>query len=182
MKETMKGINSEDSTDYLWTRIKSYINSRLMAVTSYINQQISARTVQIPEGGTGAVTAEEALANLGVADYIIEQGTSGIWTYRKWASGIAECWGQVASTKYNLGQSLPYGRYTTLSNLATFPTGLFNAKPKVYADAVNDSTGVGMCSPHAITTTTFSCRLWQPYSSTIAWDGTIDIIARGTWK
>ena len=27
-------------------------------------------------------------------DYIVEQGTSGIWTYRKWASGIAECWGR----------------------------------------------------------------------------------------
>lgn len=26
------------------------------------------------------------------ADYIIAQGTSGIWTYRKWNSGIAECW------------------------------------------------------------------------------------------
>ena len=27
-------------------------------------------------------------------DYIVEQNTSGIWTYRKWASGIAECWGK----------------------------------------------------------------------------------------
>lgn len=26
------------------------------------------------------------------ADFVIEQGTSGIWTYRKWNSGIAECW------------------------------------------------------------------------------------------
>lgn len=26
-------------------------------------------------------------------DYIVEQGTSGIWTYRKWYSGAAECWG-----------------------------------------------------------------------------------------
>ena len=26
-------------------------------------------------------------------DYIVEQGTSGGWTYRKWNSGIAECWG-----------------------------------------------------------------------------------------
>jgi hypothetical protein len=24
--------------------------------------------------------------------YIVEQGSSGIWTYRKWDSGIAECW------------------------------------------------------------------------------------------
>jgi hypothetical protein len=28
-----------------------------------------------------------------VDDYVVEHGTSGIWTYRKWASGIAECWG-----------------------------------------------------------------------------------------
>lgn len=26
-------------------------------------------------------------------DYVVEQGTSGIWTYRKWNSGVAECWG-----------------------------------------------------------------------------------------
>ena len=26
------------------------------------------------------------------ADYIVSQGTSGIWTFRKWASGVAECW------------------------------------------------------------------------------------------
>ena len=29
-------------------------------------------------------------------DYIVDQGTSGIWTYRKWNSGIAECWGRTA--------------------------------------------------------------------------------------
>ena len=28
-------------------------------------------------------------------DYIVEQGTSGNWTYRKWNSGIAEFWGYV---------------------------------------------------------------------------------------
>lgn len=27
------------------------------------------------------------------ADYVVAQGTSGIWTYRKWNSGLAECWG-----------------------------------------------------------------------------------------
>jgi hypothetical protein len=28
-----------------------------------------------------------------VKDFIVEQGTSGIWTYRKWNSGAYECWG-----------------------------------------------------------------------------------------
>ena len=30
-----------------------------------------------------------------VADYVVAQGTSGNWRYRKWNSGIAECWGQL---------------------------------------------------------------------------------------
>lgn len=32
-----------------------------------------------------------------IVDFIVEQGESGIWTYRKWASGIAECWGRLTS-------------------------------------------------------------------------------------
>lgn len=31
---------------------------------------------------------------LGV-DHVVEQGTSGTFTYRKWASGVAEFWGYV---------------------------------------------------------------------------------------
>ena len=33
-----------------------------------------------------------------IADYVVEQGTDGIWTYRKWNSGIAECWGYWPAT------------------------------------------------------------------------------------
>lgn len=31
----------------------------------------------------------------GLADYVVEAGTYGAWTYQKWNSGIAECWGEV---------------------------------------------------------------------------------------
>ncbi len=40
-------------------------------------------------------------------DYVVEHGTSGIWTYRKWASGIAECWGVYTAT---------ISHYTTVNN------------------------------------------------------------------
>lgn len=33
-----------------------------------------------------------------IADYVVEQGTDGIWTYRKWNSGIAELWGTYTGT------------------------------------------------------------------------------------
>lgn len=41
-------------------------------------------------------------------DFVTEQGADGIWIYRKWASGIAECWGvsnaitQTTSTDWNV--------------------------------------------------------------------------------
>lgn len=31
-----------------------------------------------------------------VMDHVVARGGSGIWTYRKWASGFAECWGNGA--------------------------------------------------------------------------------------
>lgn len=33
-----------------------------------------------------------------LADFVIQQGVSGAWTYRKWKSGIAECWCQHSFT------------------------------------------------------------------------------------
>jgi hypothetical protein len=40
-----------------------------------------------------------------IKDYIVGRGTSGIWTYRKWNSGIAECWGTVAAAAHNVSTS-----------------------------------------------------------------------------
>lgn len=44
----------------------------------------------------------------GKADYIVEQGTSGIWTYRKWNSGIAECWGRITISGLTATTNLPF--------------------------------------------------------------------------
>lgn len=39
-----------------------------------------------------------AASQLGINDYVTEEGTSGIWTYRKWKSGKKECWGTFNAT------------------------------------------------------------------------------------
>lgn len=46
----------------------------------------------------GGVTLSRILSKLGV-DFIVEEGTSGNWYYRKWNSGFAECWGKHQITK-----------------------------------------------------------------------------------
>lgn len=33
-----------------------------------------------------------------IDDYVVETGTSGVWTYRKWNSGYVECVGQISPT------------------------------------------------------------------------------------
>lgn len=39
------------------------------------------------------------------ADFVVEQGTKGIWTYRKWSSGIAECWGGQSYSSMAVNQA-----------------------------------------------------------------------------
>jgi hypothetical protein len=43
--------------------------------------------------GATALPSGVTVGGKTVGDFVVEYGTSGIWTYRKWASGIAECWG-----------------------------------------------------------------------------------------
>ena len=57
----------------------------------------------------------ELSQRLGV-DYIVEQGTSGRWTYEKWNSGKAVCWGTSelpASTTPEVKVVLPFNMADT---------------------------------------------------------------------
>ena len=60
-------------------------------------------------------------------DMIVEQGTSGIWTYRKYSSGIIECWttthwGTPTLTMSAISSS---GTYKSQTLSMPFPTDLF---------------------------------------------------------
>lgn len=58
-----------------------------------------------------------------IADYAVERGTSGIWTYRKWASGDAECWGTTSKVaNINNAQG---NIYTSPELTETYPSTLF---------------------------------------------------------
>lgn len=65
------------------------------------------------------------------ADWIVEQGTSGVWTYRKWNSGVAECWGTKDWTISSWSQWTSSGNvyYSNYSGTTAYPTNLFTATP-----------------------------------------------------
>ena len=70
-------------------------------------------------------TPAELRADLGYGDYVLEQGTIGIWTYRKWASGVSECWGSYTAT----GGSSTDGSLYWKGTSAMYPSGLFIGTP-----------------------------------------------------
>ena len=83
---------------------------------------------------------------LPVADYVVEQSIGGSWTYRKWNSGIAECWCAVDDTVTyegsTLGGYLYYtGYYTYPFNFISAPTVSYNATFKVANTAIIGDQG-----------------------------------------
>lgn len=80
----------------------------------------------------------KALDALGV-DYITEQGTSGNWSYRKFKSGVAECWATYETSSAKATES--FGSiYYGWHNTGTWPI-TFSSTPVVTA-SVSSSTGV----------------------------------------
>ena len=71
--------------------------------------------------------AAAARSNLGIKDYIVEQGTSGIWTYRKYNSGIIECWTTThwATPTLTMSAISSSGTYKSNTLSMPFPTDLF---------------------------------------------------------
>lgn len=64
---------------------------------------------------------------IGLNDAVTEQGMTGIWVYRKWSSGVAECWGTYGKTTSHYTTAL--GGYAYTSGTVNFPSGLFVSAP-----------------------------------------------------
>lgn len=111
--------------------------------------------------------------------FIVEEGTSGIWTYRKWNSGIAECWGRY---QYRTTGTTQWGStyYNTPTASIAFPTSLFMETPAVSALQVANSIQ-GMVAVSSVNTTTVNLYNVRGASSG---SGTLifSVHAIGKWK
>lgn len=72
-------------------------------------------------------TPAELLADIGAsgggADYVIEQGSNDVWTWRKWASGIAELWGIFSTNTLAVTNAWHNVHYGTWMGLAANKAG-----------------------------------------------------------
>ena len=121
---------------------------------------------------------DEEYASNGV-DYVVDQGVSGIWTYRKWASGIAECWGigTATLTHYTTAEGF-YGYYTDFA----LPSGLFTS---ITTHTYIATVGTGFAMPasgQSSSTTKFRVYALAVASGSGSKSCTFDMHAIGRWK
>ncbi len=125
------------------------------------------------------VTAYTVLDTGLVKDFVTEQGTSGIWTYRKWNSGLAECFGAQPVTNMLVGTVWGALYCSSRINLPNFPF-TFKAVPQVnlswnatYTALIDGALGV---------TTTSSGYTFILRADSVTLSGSVAIRAIGKWK
>lgn len=133
------------------------------------------------------VNTVQALENLivrgnNVNDFVVEQGSSGIWTYRKWASGIAECWGvaEVNTTIQTAFGSIFRGEDTYFYD---FPFS-FSSPPQCAVDVEANYT-CWVATGGKISTTTTHTRgvlLFRSYAVTDNVAAKLIFTIHGKWK
>ncbi len=193
-RETLKGsgvylgsLSAQSSYRAVLVITDSLGNTGSMAFT------IPPQTVafQIREGGDGAAfgglaTESDCLdiqwsrLRVGgeeVADFPVEQGTAGGWTYEKWKSGLARCWGSLSGTA-ELTTSVG-SVYAGDIGAAELPS-LFAEAPMVHG-TVHTS---GLCWLSAGTpgdaAQTPGYRLLSPEAGTISYR--LELYCTGRWK
>ena len=118
-----------------------------------------------------------------IVDFPIEEGTDGIWSYRKWHSGIAECWGLYPVAGADI--RTPWGSLyeTAINYQQNFPQGLFIDTPVAHYFA-QTSNGGGCLALETVgeTTKDQTCSLFPIRATPQTVDLTIAIRAIGRYK
>ena len=114
-------------------------------------------------------------------DFVVEQGTSGMWTYRKWHSGIMECWGIYTASIAVDAASPGYGGYRSAEITAPAYPFAFTAQPVVSAIICSYSQGAWINNAQNSNAANFKFYLSCGGSLSATSRG-ISIHAIGRWK
>lgn len=110
-------------------------------------------------------------------DYIVEQGTKDIWTYRKWNSGIAECWRSFVLSDMSIQNE---GAVYWSNHSVPFPSSLFTDLPTIEANILGNWIG-GVTPSNNSISSILRLFVWtdaQPERSEL----TAHVHAIGRWK
>ena len=117
-------------------------------------------------------------------DYVIEQGYSGGWHFRRWASGWAECvktvnYGSIVVNNRWESGSLYYSN--TYANIAEYPI-VFTEAPRLFFNSRGSKTTIPLPDGYGTTTKPPHVYFYTGASSSTVIDLHLDIRAEGWWQ
>lgn len=162
--------------------IENWINTTYSSMTQAEMQTGTATTGRL----ITAARLKEAIQYYAPAgsmnDYVTEQNTSGDWTYRKWNSGVAECWATKTITAAT--NSSDAGGYVSAS--AATPSAFpftFTAVPNVQVTCNSGTiTGSVTCAGAPSTTSAGSWKLYRNNTNAGTNDKIFMFYVVGKWK
>lgn len=133
-------------------------------------------------------TPAELASDIGVvapADYIVEKGTSSGWQYRKWNSGVAECWRDLSVSGKACSTAVGSWYRTVSLSVDAYPF-TFTAAPNLQMQfetfagtgGLVWSTGTAGSTPKTRPANIYIIRMASAASIT----GTVHYYAIGKWK
>lgn len=156
-----------------------YLNGGVPTVCSSTVGNVS--TPVYMNGGTITACTPASIISGVCADYVVESGKSGIWTYQKWNSGIAECWGIYSASGVNLAASHYSGFYYSASISVSLPFTFAAAPVGIYSGGCTDY--ITFVTPTGQPTTT-QARFWIACLDAGAKNCSVSVgmMIRGRWK
>lgn len=156
-----------------------FISNKNICTATDLEQLTSDSSVLVANG--------EALYKTKAVDMVIEQGTSGVYTYRKWSSGVYELWGKIAlSPTANNGGDVRNTTYycdyllnTNINANVDFPFA-FKETPYCVANINDPSTYISQC--FVVATSTTMNRFLFARGNNDFYNTTVDVYLKGTWK
>lgn len=134
----------------------------------------------LPDPDTGLAKNENylVLTTKNASDYVVAQGSSGGWPYRKWENGWAECWHatKVTPKTFTANGTLYYTDIITIPypfNFTSAPVAFVSTYNSNVIGATMNGNDLGSISLRMITTTNTA----SDYA-----DRTIKIYVSGRWK
>lgn len=160
-------------------------NGVYSTVSDFNNLSKAVENIGTQQQAQGGLIGETSQFISSLADNVVQQGTSGEWTYRKWSSGIAECWMTSESAVRTFGSDSYHGMYVSnQGHYYSFPKGLFVENASVSVTFSNEEYNGGYGAPFAIVR---AGNNWGVDIVLLDYSGSdrkgyFSIIAKGRWK
>ena len=115
-----------------------------------------------------------------IKDYIVEEGSTGIWDYRKWNSGCAECWGNLSITPTTGNATNSYTvtlPFAFINDTSTYKVQITPAKTALYIGSYGDCN-----SSNNLTHTTTTFVMSYKYTNATPYNVSFNLSVIGKWK